>query len=159
MRNFLVYLIILISYENIYAQQTEHPPPFSLSVARLDFDIEEGFQLSINIGATVTQTFKTPQILLTPGNIQVLLRPCVEGNFSYYPNPVERFITIRYEGCLERVFKIQLFNTTGYLVSEFKPDNEGLIDLGEVPAGLYACRIFLSNGEINQIKILKTNRL
>ena len=50
-----------------------------------------------------------------------------------FPNPSENFVQIR----VDQPTSVQLFNTAGYLVKEQSVDQEGIMDLTTVKAGVY----------------------
>jgi len=72
--------------------------------------------------------------------------------FSMYPNPSNNLIKLRYNNNL-RVEKIQLFNSIGSLVKEFKSTQKDL-DIEYLPIGLYILKVDTNKGLISK-KVIK----
>ncbi|HMQ00533.1 MAG TPA: T9SS type A sorting domain-containing protein, partial [Cyclobacteriaceae bacterium] len=125
-------------------------------VAGFDFSSDEE-NYNFIIGSTFTKNLQIGNVMLSPGFANTFFAPCLEGKMNYYPNPASDKITIRYDGCNERIFRLDLIDAYGKQVASFHPPQSEMYDLTGIGSGVLIVRAFLSNGEIFQFKILKTS--
>jgi hypothetical protein len=152
-RKFILLCLLLSVNFNTRAQH-QSQPEWVFSVAGFDFQSEEN-SYSFSVGTLFTHTFQAGNSILSPGIMQAVYTPCLEGKTSYYPNPVTTEITIRYEGCNQKFYKIEFIDMHGKLVASYDAVFDNIIDLSQVPSGILLARGFLSNGEIVQFKLIK----
>ena len=73
----------------------------------------------------------------------------ISSDVTIYPNPSSNFITIK---CINVIDKVELFNTTGYKISEYLNTTD--IDISNFKSGIYFLKIY-SKGEKTFKKIIK----
>ena len=154
MRHFFIFWLLLSAPFAIKAQQNSSVE-FSLSISSFDFESEDE-NYSISIGTVITHTFQTGNFILSFGILQPFLRPCLEGKLSFYPNPVIDHMFIRYEGCQDRIIKLEVVDLNGKIIGTYIPDEEGRFNFNNIPIGILISRVYISSGDIFQFKILKT---
>ena len=72
--------------------------------------------------------------------------------FSIYPNPVHDILTIDTEDIVNSVY---VYNMFGQIVLQFAPrDNHSVIDLAELPAGVYVVNVSAASFK-KSLKIIK----
>lgn len=76
-----------------------------------------------------------------------------ESLVNIYPNPTSDYL--RFEAT-SRITKISLINLN--FVELVSVENENLLDINAIPAGIYICRIKFDNGSIVSKKIIKLNQ-
>lgn len=73
---------------------------------------------------------------------------------SVYPNPVSRFISIKVEEGVNAF--VEVYNSKGVLVDEFKFQHQTTRNLGELPFGIYLLKVSTTVG-IQTVKLIKHN--
>lgn len=137
-------------------------PALALAQARQQVTNLAGFDLSVpnyiitsSIGEPAIITLASEHMILTQGFLQPELLPCEELNFSYYPNPANREITIEAYGCEKQIVAMELFDTWGRSITHIKPAPDNKVQLGDISPGVYLIRVTLSSQESKAIKIVK----
>jgi hypothetical protein len=74
-------------------------------------------------------------------------------NMTLYPNPTSSSLSLRWEGEIASV-QFELFNAQGALVQSQNIDNQGSINVGNLPKGLYLCQIKDANKVIQTSKVI-----
>jgi uncharacterized repeat protein (TIGR03803 family) len=106
-----------------------------------------------SFGTGTVRTGYTPtKFLVERGSILGVTKLEKQFGFSFYPNPTNATISLKYNDNLS-VEKIQLFNTIGGLVKVFKSSIKEL-DIKHLPTGLYILRVDTNKGVISK-KIIK----
>ncbi|MBK8705972.1 MAG: T9SS type A sorting domain-containing protein [Saprospiraceae bacterium] len=86
------------------------------------------------------------------------LLPKEETPIRLYPNPATGNIAVEWLGPEPRDTRLILINSTGAVLSTIDvPDQSGLImiDLADLPAGMYFIKIESAGGQLNVAKIVK----
>ncbi len=123
-----------------------------------------GFDATINnqlvtssVGEPLITTLLSEDIILTQGFLQPEILPCLNVEFSYYPNPAPEEITLEVSGCEVQIESIQLFDLWGRLIPSVKLGKNNKIKLHGLSQGLYLIEVQLSNGASHAIKIIKVD--
>lgn len=81
-----------------------------------------------------------------------------EDNFSYYPNPVNEELYLKWEISENPINNIKLYNISGVLLKEVNGldyRNESTLNFSTYPVGTYILEIFSRNGDSKTVKIIK----
>jgi hypothetical protein len=74
------------------------------------------------------------------------------GLIEVYPNPIDHQFKLETE---KEIRTVQLFNTTGQLIQEFKGGLAQVYQLNEgTPSGFYTLQVYYKTGEIESVKVL-----
>ncbi|MBN8577264.1 MAG: T9SS type A sorting domain-containing protein [Cytophagales bacterium] len=137
-------------------------PVMGLAQARQQVTNLAGFDLSVtdfiltsSIGEPAIVTLQTSEVILTQGFLQPELLPCKELEFDYYPNPARSTITIMARGCDARIVSMLLYDTFGRYITSIKPDNNNVVHLGDLSAGVFFMKVILTTNETKTIKLIK----
>jgi hypothetical protein len=72
--------------------------------------------------------------------------------FKYYPNPAKDYFVINAERIIKR---IEVYNLSGSLLKKYEPmENKTTIDISSLCNGIYICRIFDTENNIGNFKII-----
>lgn len=89
-------------------------------------------------------------------------RIAIHDEFFIYPNPVSGFATLQFEGLPSGKVSLCIFNTTGICLKtqEFTSSGPGqqqiALNMADLPAGMYFCRIQTGNKVVTK-KLIKIN--
>lgn len=88
-----------------------------------------------------------------------LLKLYNEDVVSYYPNPVEEKLFLKWELIDDkRVSLIELFSISGKKISSInnlEKENSKIVSFESLPTGSYVLNLIYTSGEVNSIKIIK----
>lgn len=73
-------------------------------------------------------------------------------DFTYYPNPVNDYLTIQTSSKIQNV---EIFNLAGQSITSKAKVLNGKIDTQNLPAGIYIFKVILDGGKVETFKILK----
>src|SRR6478736_8673852 len=113
------------------------------------------FTITSSIGEPVITTLTTDELIVTQGFLQPEILPCINVEFSYYPNPAIDEITVAAFGCEVQIESIQLFDLWGRLLPGIALGKNNKVKLRDLSQGIYLMQVFLTNGTSHAIKILK----
>jgi hypothetical protein len=137
-------------------------PGLAWTQARQQVTNLAGFDISIynyivttSIGEPAIATLASTNIILTQGFLQPEILPCKNLNFSYYPNPAKREITIEAYGCEVQIQNMELYEPSGRIITKMKPGKDNLVQLGDLSPGIYFIKVYLTNLESKTIKVIK----
>lgn len=120
------------------------------------FDISaSNLIVTTSIGEPAIVTLSNEGIILTQGFLQPENLPCEELEFSYYPNPAKREITIEAFGCEVQIAGMELFDTWGRSITSIKPSVDNKVQLGDLSPGVYLIKVLLTNRTSRTIKVVK----
>jgi PKD repeat protein len=79
-----------------------------------------------------------------------------DETITLYPNPAESKVNVKLENLLPGNVDVELTNSLGYIVARYQFENSAGfdMDLSEMPAGVYFCKIFYEDGVVIK-KIMK----
>jgi hypothetical protein len=77
----------------------------------------------------------------------------IAQNLTLYPNPATNTLQLRWEGDMPSV-QVDLFNNIGALVKSQNIDNQGTINIEDLPRGLYFCRLSDANHKTQTVKVV-----
>ncbi|KAB1061810.1 T9SS type A sorting domain-containing protein [Salibacter halophilus] len=78
------------------------------------------------------------------------------SSFKLYPNPAENYVKVEFSVDQKSTSRVEVFNTLGAMVRSQKvSDNREIIQLDNMPAGIYLIRV--SGSEVNETKRLIVN--
>jgi hypothetical protein len=87
------------------------------------------------------------------GNVTEAIDHYNSGNLSIFPNPANSVLTIKSE--VNTVSLIEIFSLSGVKVMQQKINSDTqLIDISQIPSGMYIYKIFKTNNESNYGKLL-----
>jgi hypothetical protein len=113
------------------------------------------FTITSSIGEPVITTLTTQDVIVTQGFLQPETLPCLNIEFSYYPNPATEEVTVEAHGCEVQIESIQLFDLWGRLMPGIALGKNSKVKLNGLSQGVYLMQVFLTNGTSHAIKILK----
>jgi len=119
-----------------------------------DFDPGPGVLNLPSAGSTDIFLMKLSSVVT--GGVGVGLLSASPDGFLLFPNPTTGSVTIRSAELLKSA-SIQLFNSTGQLLKEYKAINGRtfVLDLVEQMPGTYIIKLINGNGPISQLKLSK----
>jgi len=83
-------------------------------------------------------------------------KPVSEYGLTIYPNPAQTEITVSIGSSKVSIDKVELYDIFGKLLikQNFYKSN-GTIPINKVPDGIYVIKIYLSNGDVENMKVVK----
>jgi type IX secretion system substrate protein len=119
---------------------------------------QNGIYIDMSIGELAIRTIKSPTQIITQGFLQpiYLEQPCAIPELVYYPNPVEKEVTLGAIDCDIYVTYVEAYDMFGKTVLVTKAI-ENKVDLSPIGVGVYILRVFGNEGLLlGNIKIIKT---
>jgi hypothetical protein len=117
-----------------------------------------GKYIDMSVGEIGTSTISNENYTITQGFLQPieLFRPCTEFVLEYYPNPVQKEVTIISTGCDLVLAYVEAYDTFGQLVLAGST-LENKVNMENVGVGVYLLRAYDVTGQaIGTVKIVKT---
>ena len=82
-----------------------------------------------------------------------------EDTFSYYPNPVQEELYLKWENKeAEIISSFKLFSTSWALLKEYnsmEQERQHVISFGDYPQGFYIVQILYTDGSVKSITVVK----
>lgn len=120
------------------------------------WNIMEGTSaISVSIGEPSITTLSAGNVMITQGYLQPEILPCVDMEFSYYPNPATTEITIEAYGCEVQIKSMELLNLWGQIITTIEPRKDNKVIIEGLSQGVYLVKVYLSSGISKTIKIVK----
>ena len=117
-----------------------------------------GQYFDMSVGEVGTSSISNGSYTITQGFLQPieLFRPCAQFTLEYYPNPVQKEVTIIATGCDLELTYVEAYDTFGQLVLAGRTV-ENKVNMANVGIGVYLLRAYDGTGQaIGTVKIVKT---
>lgn len=150
----LMLILLLVTVPFTYAQSItpEVQNVMALSITG------SGQYFDMSVGEVGTSTISNESYSITQGFLQPieLFRPCADFTLEYYPNPVQKEVTIIATGCDLELAYVEAYDTFGQLVL-VGSTVENKVNMANVGVGVYLLRAYDGTGQaIGTVKIVKT---
>ncbi|MBF03043.1 MAG: hypothetical protein CMP76_07070 [Flavobacterium sp.] len=154
MKQIVFYWLLFISYLG-FSQNYENSISFSYDNAGNQIKRELNFSISRPIADDEEPVSKNSSEI----NEDKLLKFFPEDIISYYPNPVQEELFLKWELIdNNQVTKIEVYSFSGQqmkVISNLEKETTTTISFKEYPSGTYTILLFYSNGEPQSITIIK----